>query len=97
MDTLYHLEGDNSKYIKKQKNLISIADQLVVFNSDEALPEIDFYIFSKDFYLQKLKNHDPRKCIFDSSVKPEWVLQNNPNFAQAHFVQRDGAFVNKIE
>jgi competence protein ComEC len=97
IDTVLAKDNFEGDHIKKHDEVLAIGNDLIAFNSKIYSPEIDFYIFSNGFYFKNLKKYNPKKCIFDSSVKPEWVLNNNPTFAQAHFVQRDGAFVNKIE
>lgn len=97
VDTFLVTENFEMDHLKKQINVIAMANHVIAFNSKSVSADIDFYIFSRGFYFKNMEAFDPSKCIFDSSVKPEWILNNNPTFAKAHFLQRDGAFVNRIE
>lgn len=52
-----------------------------------------YFILSKAATWKEMNHLPAEKCVFDASVKPEWVLKKYPKFADSHFVQRDGAYV----
>ncbi|MBI1185074.1 DUF4131 domain-containing protein [bacterium] len=69
-----------------------------VFAFDPAIDSslATLYILSKEHLGAALKKLPPASCVFDASVNPDWILEKYPNFAHAHFVQRDGAFVREL-
>ncbi|MFY0675122.1 MAG: ComEC family competence protein [Bacteroidia bacterium] len=97
VDTIYQDDKLKSEFIFKEGNIVAMSQQVIAFNPEHSIPKINYYLFSKSYHFENINEFDPSKCIFDSSIKPEWVLKNNPTFASAHFIQRDGAFVNSIE
>lgn len=60
------------------------------------LPNLNFFdhfIIHKHTPHQLIKELLPEKCVFDSGIHHGWFLAKYPNFAAAHFVSRDGAFL----
>jgi len=60
------------------------------------LPNLSFFdhfIIHKHTPHQLIKQLLPEKCVFDSGIHHSWFLAKYPNFANAHFVSRDGAFL----
>ncbi|MGB0430640.1 MAG: ComEC/Rec2 family competence protein [Bacteroidia bacterium] len=93
IDTVATHKNNAKPYIKRNRNLIAIGNDVVYYNPIQRLKEVDYYIFSKNSLPDNLSDFNAKKCIFDASIKPNWVLKNNPKFATAHFVQKDGAFI----
>lgn len=97
VDTLYLNSPFTDTDIYASANIIGLNGLKLGHNLKENNAFFSYTIFSKERYFENMESFNPERCIFDASVKPDWVLDKYPNFAQAHFVQRDGAFVKKIE
>lgn len=79
--------GLNSELLLFEKTRISLSPV-----DSSKMAAFQYFVLNKTDTWDKLNHLPAESCVFDASVKPEWVLNKYPKFASSHFVQRDGAF-----
>lgn len=79
--------GLNSKLLLFEKTRISLSPV-----DSSKMAAFQYFVLNKTDTWDNLNHLPAESCVFDASVKPEWVLNKYPKFVSSHFVQRDGAF-----
>jgi len=85
----------NSPYYSLNESACLLGTRRICFVG-KLIPDTGFFnvfIISRRSNFEIVAQLSPEQCVFDSSVNTDWFLSKYPNFAKAHFTQRDGAFL----